>query len=187
MENDFKLSEDQPISKACHDQGLTHYADVFNYVKALPYGRTSNRGDFRLVLQEHKGTCSTKHALLKAIALENSYTALELYLGIFKMNAVNTPKIRPVLEYYELEYIPEAHCYLKHNNTITDLTFSTNNSTSFLDDLLHEETIIPDQIGDYKVRMHQSYIKFWIEDNKLRYNFEQLWNIREICIKTFSE
>jgi hypothetical protein len=36
----------------------------------LRYGRNADRADFRLVLSEGRGICSTKHALLAAVAFE---------------------------------------------------------------------------------------------------------------------
>ena len=189
MDKSIKLSPAQPLSKMCLDLGLSNFEAVFNFVKALPYGRTKNRDDYTQVLLERKGTCSTKHAFLKAIAIENNIDDLKLCLGIFEMNAANTPKIKSILEQYQLQYIPEAHCYLKHNDTIIDITFNSDHKTkpSFSETLLYEVYIEPRQIGAYKVTFHKSFLKTWIKNEQLRFSLKQLWNIREACILALSE
>ncbi|WP_460219054.1 hypothetical protein [Psychroserpens sp. MEBiC05023] len=186
MDKSFKLNPNQPFSNLCVHKGLDNFLSVFNYVKQLPYGRPSDRSNYSLVLSESKGTCSTKHAFLKAIAIENNFEDLNLCLGIFKMNAENTPKIKQILEQHQLDYIPEAHCYLKYQGDIIDITFESEN-TSFHDVLLYEEVILPDQIGAYKVRLHQAYLKSWITKDNLLLNFENIWAIREACILKISE
>ncbi|OUS00863.1 hypothetical protein A9Q86_08915 [Flavobacteriales bacterium 33_180_T64] len=187
MDKNFKLSKRHSLSKLCIEKGHTDFDSLFNYIKQLPYGRNSNRGDYTLVLKENKGTCATKHAFLKAIALENNFDALKLYLGIFKMNAINTPKIASILKANHLKYIPEAHCYLKHCNNLLDITFGTENHTSFRNTLLYENAISPEQIGNYKINLHQTFLKTWIKKEQLHLSFEDLWNIRESCIIAISE
>ncbi|WP_298757321.1 hypothetical protein [uncultured Psychroserpens sp.] len=187
MEKSFNLSGRQPLTKVCLDRGLTDFKSVFNYVKQLPYGRTTNRSDYRQVLKELKGTCSTKHALLKAIAIENGIDDIQLYLGVFEMNARNTPKIKTVLKEYKLDYIPEAHCYLKLNGEILDITFNNDYTPSFENTLIYEVAIEPEQIGDYKVDFHKSFLKTWIKNENLRISFNQLWKIREACILAISQ
>jgi hypothetical protein len=187
MDKSFNLNEAKPLSKRCIDKDLRDFKSVFNYVKQLPYGRNTNRSNYTLILKENKGTCSTKHAFLKAIAIENNIDNLELYLGVFKMNATNTPKIKSILETHQLDYIPEAHCYLKYNNELLDITFNRDDSPSFVDTLLYEITIKPEQIGEYKISFHKSFLKTWIRSEHLRISFNQLWDIREECISKISE
>ncbi|MDG5491876.1 hypothetical protein [Psychroserpens sp. SPM9] len=187
MVRNFKLSKHKLLSKACISRELTDFSSVYNHIKSLPYGRTTNRSDYASVLSEHKGTCSTKHAFLKAIAIENDVEDLKLFLGIFKMNALNTPKLKSILESYNLNYIPEAHCYLKYHHQILDLTFGTDTHPAFVATLMYETSIIPEQIGDYKVELHQSYLKSWLDNEELDMSFDELWSIREACIAEISE
>ncbi|MGB3607335.1 MAG: hypothetical protein WA775_10855 [Psychroserpens sp.] len=188
MDKSFKLSTDFPLSKRVNALGLETFNDVLQWVKALPYGRNSNRSDYRLLLTQGLGTCSTKHAFLKAIALENNFEDLELILGIFRMNAINTPKIKSILDLHSLPFIPEAHCYLKYKAQIIDITFNGKKERStFEETLLCEEIILPDDIGDYKINKHRSYLKSWIKTQKLTFNIDQLWSIREACIQKISE
>lgn len=43
-------------------------------------------------------------------------------LGVFTMNAKNTPAIKDVLKKYKLKYIPEAHNYFRAYNYILAYT-----------------------------------------------------------------
>nr|WP_321245516.1 hypothetical protein [uncultured Psychroserpens sp.] len=189
MVKNFKLSQKESLSKQCVSLGLTDFDAVYNYMKQLPYGRNSNRSNYKLVLKENKGTCSTKHAFLKAVAIENNTEDLKLCLGIFKMNRDNTPKISAVLDRYQLDYIPEAHCYLKVSDTIKDITFndSHNELPAFAQSLLHEEFILPEHIGEYKVNLHQTFLKSWIIKENIPLTFDELWKVRELCIAQLSK
>lgn len=178
----FPLSLDAPLSKLLLDEQITDFQSAIAYIHQLPYGRTSDRSDYRLILLENKGTCSTKHAFLKQLAIENHQEAVELYIGIYQMNETNTKGVGSVLSKYNLSYIPEAHTYLNINGNLLDITRTTENNTSFEDSLLTEQQILPHQIGDFKVNWHQNFLKQWIADEQLPYSFKEIWNIREECI-----
>ena len=178
----FQLSKSKVLSKLVIDLGMTSFFDLYKHVHQLPYGRNSNRYDLELVIKEEMGTCSSKHAFLKQVAIENNFDKLSLWIGIYKMNAKNTTGINSVLEKHNLDYIPEAHCYLKHDNRRYDITFPESTSLKFEDFLLIEEEIIPEQIGLYKVNMHQDYLKKWIKTSNIAYSFEDIWKVRENCI-----
>jgi hypothetical protein len=59
-----------PLSADIVARGANDLRAAGRYLQTLPYGRTADRADFRTVLREGKGTCSTKHALLASIADE---------------------------------------------------------------------------------------------------------------------
>jgi hypothetical protein len=140
-----------------------------------------------LIIPENKGTCSTKHAFLKQLAVESKEVAVKLYIGIYQMNEVNTKGVGSVLNNYNLDYIPEAHTYLKINGNLLDITRTAENEASFEDSLLLEQEILPHQIADYKVQWHQNYLNQWISDEQLPYSFKEIWKIREDCILAMSE
>ena len=182
----FILNSKHPLSKSCIEQGFTDFASVCHFVQQLPYGRNTNRSDFTSIIQENKGTCSTKHAFLKALALENNAQRIKLCLGIYKMKESNTKGIGAVLTKYNLEYIPEAHTYLKHENNICDFTRIEQSLLSFNNDLLIEEEILPHQIGEYKINVHRAFIKDWIVSENSPYSLNEIWTIREACIAQLS-
>jgi len=85
MEKAFNFNlNNKPLSKACKTLGLQNFLEVCDYVKLLPYGRNTDRKNYTSILKEQKGTCATKHAFLKQIAIENKQDGIKLYLGIYK-------------------------------------------------------------------------------------------------------
>ena len=88
------------------------FEETINLVRRIPYGRNANRDDFSLVISENKGTCSSKHAYLKQFANDNNVPNVRLFIGLYKMTEQNT-NISNILSLNNLEYLPEAHCYLK--------------------------------------------------------------------------
>lgn len=155
-------------------------------VKNIPYGRNSNRTDFSLVISENKGTCSSKHAFLKDFANKKNIPNVDLIIGIYKMNEANT-KIGSILKENNLEYLPEAHCYLKINGKVTDITNPNSDFEKLRNDILEEICIEPNQVVDFKVKYHQNFLKNWITENQIPFTFEEIWNIREKCIQKLSE
>jgi len=164
-----------------------NFEELIEKVKRIPYGRNSNRYDFSLVLSENKGTCSSKHAFLKDFADNNDIENVKLFTGIFKMNEVNTPKLGDLLSKNTIDYIPEAHCYLKINGIPLDVTTSESFYDKIKEEILEEIEIIPKQVSNFKVDYHKAFLKKWIEETNQNYTFEKIWKIREQCIQKLSE
>ena len=163
-----------------------NWIEFVEYIRRIPYGRSSVRGDLALVISENKGTCSSKHALLKQVADENNIPDVKLILGIYKMNKLNTPGIGTTLDKSKLEYIPEAHCYLMIKDQRVDYTNVNSNIQKVEKDLLSELEIEPDQITDFKVKYHQKFLSDWLEKEGHTISFTQLWKLRELCIQKLS-
>ena len=164
-----------------------NFKELIDKVKNLPYGRNTNRYDFSLVLSENKGTCSSKHAFLKDFADKNEIENVKLYIGIFKMNEVNTQKLGDLLTKNNIKYIPEAHCYLKINQIPVDVTTSDSFYDKIKHDIIEEIEIIPNQVSDFKVEYHKAFLKKWIKETNQNNTFEEIWRIREECISKLSE
>ena len=164
-----------------------NFDELINKVKNIPYGRNTNRYDFSLVLSENKGTCSSKHALLKDFADKNEIENVKLFIGIFKMDEVNTPKLGDLLSKNNINYIPEAHCYLKINQIAVDATTSDSFYDKIKHDIMEEIEIIPNQVSDFKVEYHKSFLKKWITETNQNNTFEEIWEIREQCISKLSQ
>ena len=163
-----------------------NFEELIDKVKNLPYGRNANRYDFSLVLSENKGTCSSKHAFLKDFADKNEIENVKLYIGIFKMNEVNTPKLGDLLSRNNIKYIPEAHCYLKINQIPVDATTSDSFYDKIKQDIMEEIEILPNQVSDFKVEYHKAFLKKWITKTNQNNTFEEIWEIREQCIEKLS-
>jgi hypothetical protein len=179
----FPIESGKPISDRFLQHHIIDFSSAIMYVRDLPYKRNSRKDHPPIVLEEQGGTCSTKHALLKVLADENRPGEVKLIMGIFKMNAENTKAVKEILEKYQLEYIPEAHNYLKMGNKIIDATKRSFADTLFAKDLLDEEEISFHQVGNYKVEKHRAYLDDWLTQNpRIPYHLPRLWEIREECI-----
>ncbi|MGO9604996.1 MAG: hypothetical protein ACLQAT_16690 [Candidatus Binataceae bacterium] len=147
------------VTRAFFGIGVRDYRAAARHLNHLPYGRNSSRTETLAVLREGHGTCSTKHALLKELAIEQKLE-VALVIGIYEMTERNTPGVGRVLEKYRLAYMPEAHCYLRYREDRVDVTRALADGPSEpIARFLHEEEIVPPQVGDYKVGRHQSFIR----------------------------
>ncbi len=181
------LTSTDNLTKTALEYGIKTWSELIDFVKHLPYGRNSNREDLSLVIKEGRGTCSSKHALLKTIADHNKVENVRLILGMYRMNHLNTPKIGTVILQAGLDYIPEAHCYIKINNQRVDITNSNSDIEKLTGDIMYEMEINPTQVGTFKVEYHKEYLKNWISENEIELDFDSVWKIREQCIKRLSE
>lgn len=168
------------LTKIATGQGIDNWNSLLRHVQDLPYGRNVSRSDFGLVLSEAKGSCSSKHALLKSVADENGIPA-KLMLGIYRMHKGNTG-IGSVLDHSGLDYVPEAHCYLKFGNNRFDFTNPHSDISRIESEILEEIEIEPHQVIDFKVGFHRDFIKKWRISEKITVDFETVWNLREKCI-----
>jgi len=176
-----------PLTTLAHSKGIETWDTLLSYISALPYGRNSSRTDFSTVLREGKGTCSSKHALVKAIAIENTLDTVKLILCLYRMTPENTPGIGSSIEQTGLDYIPEAHCYLSIQGQSIDLTTPHSSLSRIESAIIQELEILPDQVGSFKVDYHKDYIRQWILDEGLALSFEEVWEVREACIEALSE
>lgn len=185
---DFDIKSMGQISKEFTDRNIVTFKQASLFIKQLAYGRNADKNNLATVFTDNCGTCSTKHALLKRLADENEFEKVKLIVGLFKMNKKNTPQVSSTLQKYNLEYIPEAHCYLKFEDQIIDLTKLNSKPTDFLDELIEEIEILPEQITDFKVNYHKNYLASWLDKNKqINLSLNELWEIREECIQKLSD
>jgi hypothetical protein len=76
----------------------------------------------------------------------------------------NTPGIGHVLEEHHLTCIPEAHCYLVHQDRRVDVTRNLDDrELEPIAAFLIEEEIATEQIGEYKRRWHQTFMRQWLQ------------------------
>ena len=106
---------------------------------------------------------------------------------MYRMNNLNTPKIGETILESGLEYIPEAHCYLKLNNQRIDITNYNSDIENLICDIIEEIEIEPEQVNTFKVDYHKKYIQNWVIENEVKMDFEKIWKIREQCIKKLEQ
>ena len=185
---DFEIHASGKISGLFLFRNLATFQKAAHFIKHLPYGRNKNKEDVARLLSDGYGTCSTKHALLKQLADENGFTEVRLILGMFKMNAGNTPAIAETLSKHGLQYMPEAHCYLKVGAAYMDCTKKTSDPEDFLNDLLEEREISPGQISSFKIDYHKKFLERWVRHHReIDMTVDELWQIREQCIKDLED
>lgn len=168
--------------------GIEDLRSAAKYLKSLPYVRNTRPDDPLIVLTEERGTCSTKHALLRRLAVEQDLD-MALVLGVYEMAEQNTPGVGDVLRKYGLAALPEAHCYVRMAGRRIDVTRASDRSSSAaIPHFLHEEDIDPAQITDYKIALHKGFLLKWIVGNPGLggWQLADLWNIREECIAALS-
>lgn len=62
---DFKIEPKGKISDDFLKRRITNFHQAINYIQNLDHGRNSNKDDLSTIFIDNKGTCSTKHAVLK--------------------------------------------------------------------------------------------------------------------------
>ena len=186
MHTDYLLNSKDELTNLAKSKGINSWNELTQFVKNLPYGRNENRTDFRLVFSEMKGTCSSKHALLKCISDLNDIPDVKLIIGIYRMSESNTPQIGTELSKNGIEFIPEAHCYLKIKGKRIDLTSKKSAFEKIEKDIIEEKEIEPAQIGEFKVDYHIKFLKSWLKETKSKLGFDGLWLIREKCVKNLA-
>jgi hypothetical protein len=179
---DRSFSVGGPFTVLFRAAGVHDFAGAARHLLALPYGRIADRNKFWLVLEEGRGTCTTKHALLAELAREQQID-VDLRLSIYEMNERNTPGVGRVLSAHGLDYIPEAYCFLRYKSGRIDIT-GVPAGAEPIDHFLHEETITVEQIGEYKIDFHQRFLRDWIArtDAVRGRSLDEVWRIREACL-----
>jgi len=174
------------VSRLAGSHGLNTFAAAVYHVQNLPYGRTTERSDYRLVLSEGRGTCSSKHALLAALARENGL-AVHLILGVYEMTEANTPGIGGELSKHGLPSIPEAHCYLLVRDGVIDVTMPEGSPSGAERRFLREEAISPEDISTYKTAVHRRVLDDWLRAmGRAELELDAAWAIRDACIAALS-
>lgn len=187
VKKNFDITSKLPVSKLFTDRHIVNFADACTFIKNLPYGRNANKNDLTTIFADNCGTCSTKHALLKQLAIENNADFVCLKLALFNMNGDNTPEIAQTLDQYGLQYIPEAHNYLTVNGQFVDCTKQNSPQDKIMANLYNEIEIEPKQITGFKVSYHQTFLKDWLLNNPdITFDLAELWSIREKCIADLS-
>lgn len=176
-----------PLSALYLEQGVETFKDATHWTHQLSYGRNSDRSDYLLIFEEGKGTCSTKHAALAALA-EECGLPIQLKMVICELNRDLDHRVAPLLELLGVEFLPEGHCYLNTPEGERDYTFPNQEPFPKVK-VIKEYTITPEEIGKRKEDLHQQFIKNWIEqtDFRIPMTLNKLWKMREEWISSLSQ
>ncbi len=185
---DFELTSSESYSTSFRNKGINSFNEACDFVAQLPYGRNTNREDFGLVLSEGKGTCSSKHALLATLALENGHPEIELIAGVFLMNGETHSKLTDFFSNKAYPAIPECHCYLRFKGERFDFTDTSNGLERIAPKLVREQRIDPNQVSDWKIMIHKHYLEGWLKRNPaFGMSLDEIWKDREEAIALLSQ
>lgn len=176
----FELSDTSWFTRQIRSGGIERFDALCAVVAAAPYGRVNDQNDPLAVLVENRGTCSTKHRLLAAVAQASDRPDIRLIVGIYRMSEANTPGVEAVLTAAGLPYILEAHCYLESENQRFDFTGLRAGSASVFSALVSEHNVPVESLAQEKAVLHRAALNAWAPGFGL--SFEQAWSIREACI-----
>lgn len=181
---DFPICDRGVLSAQLLAEGIHNFHQAIRHMSQLPYGRISDNKDLSLILTEKRGTYTAKHAFLVKLARENNVRDVKLTLTVIHMHECHTAGVKSILSRHGLPTFPEARGYLKYDGHLFDVCAGTVLDESFADYLIAEIEIEPQQIGRFKTKYHQKFIKNWLQIEKLhkRWTPEDIWKIREECI-----
>jgi len=180
------IAYDDPMTLDIIESGCVTWEDLVRSVRNFKYGRGVDRSNFNQVWYQRMGTCSTKHGFLYQVAKTNGFDNVKLIIGMYLMNAHNTPKVAKVLSESGLKEIPEAHCYLKVDENYLDATSNNSSYDDFSSDLLEEMIVEPEFLIHQKVDYHREFIKQWVAQGNSDKSSDELWFTREKCIQALS-
>ena len=180
-ELDFEIVGGGPLAEEVRRHGFDHFLMLAEHVRQLPYGRPSCARDVSTVLEERRGTCSSKHRLLAAVAHECGHPEVDLVVGLYAMSERNTPGVGVVLEGAGFVSIPEAHCYLRLGDRRHDFTGLSTGASSPFEALLSEHLVPLAHLPEEKARLHHDAIRVWSASHGLP--FADAWALREACIQ----
>lgn len=182
---DFLIPNAGPISLATKLRGYGSFLAVSEAVRALPYGRVKDPESALATLEEGRGTCSTKHRFLAALAHECGHTGVVLMLGLYEMCEANTPGVGAVLAAAGFSGIPEAHCYLMHDGRRYDFTGLPSGPASVFEALFEERSVSPDELVSTKAAYHRCALTKWARAHGIEP--DRAWAIRENCIELLAD
>ncbi len=138
---DTKIEPAGPMSHRFLEMGVATFAEACRRIHEMPYGYNSDREDPLILFKEGKGTCTTKHLVIGELAGELGIP-VEKHIGIYAMTEAIVAGTDPILEKYELPYIPMIHCFLIYDRYRVDLTEGNRNGKNQpIDDFLHTEKV----------------------------------------------
>lgn len=179
----FEITASSPLARGIRGFGITTFAQLVQHVSTIPYGRTTSHLPLA-TLVENRGTCSSKHRLLAEVAREFQQFQVALVVGIYEMSEDNTPGVGVVLDAAGLASIPEAHCYLKVDDSRFDFTGLPAGLKSPFQSLVSETVVSPVQLIEDKKRLHLGILQTWADGHDL--SLDDAWAIREACIAELS-
>lgn len=131
------------ISKKFLELGITSFKDACEYVHNQEYGYITDYDDEMIFFKENRGTCTTKHGVIAALAEELN---IPLYknVGVYKFTEEISTGANEIMIKYNVPYAPMVHCFLVYDKYRFDLTEGNNNGKkTSIEEFIHTEKVIP--------------------------------------------
>ena len=131
------------MSKKFLELGIKSFKEACEYIHNVEYGYNTNYNDDMILFKENKGTCTTKHAVIAALAEELNIPLFK-YVGVYKFTEDISKGAEEILKKYQLPYAPMVHCFLVYDKYRFDLTEGNNNGKKKdLEEFIHIEKVEP--------------------------------------------
>jgi hypothetical protein len=156
---DTRILKGKRVSNEFLILGIDAFLDACEYVHRLPYGYNSDRDDLLILFKERMGTCTTKHAVIAALAKELGLP-IEKHLGIYAMTEQIVTGTDEILIRFNLPYIPMVHCFLVFESHRVDLTEGNRNGKNrSIDVFFHTEPVKPNISAKEEYLLYRSALK----------------------------
>jgi hypothetical protein len=123
---DKRITGGKTVSDMFLNLGVESFIPACRYVQALPYGYNTDRDDLMILFKENKGTCTTKHAVIAALAEELDLPIVK-NVGIYAMTEEIVTGTNEILDKHKLPYVPMIHCFLVYGRYRVDLSEDNDN------------------------------------------------------------
>lgn len=144
---DFTIAPAGMISEQFLNMHIPTFTAACKYVHQLPYGYNIDRDAPMGLFKENKGTCTTKHAVIATLALEQDYP-IHKNIGIYAMTEVLVSGTDTILDKFALPYLPMVHCFLVYKTFRVDLTEGNlNGKNSSIEAFIYTTKVAPDISG----------------------------------------
>ena len=123
---DQRIDASGPVAQRFLELGIDKFVAACRFVHELPYGYNSDRDDPMILFREKFGSCTTKHAVIAALASELELP-IKKFIGIYAMTEAIVAGTDPILAKYGLPCVPMVHCFLVYGDFRVDLTEGNHN------------------------------------------------------------
>lgn len=163
--------------------GFADFAQLALHVRALPCESQGWSADPLAVLRDGRGTAGAKHRLLAGVAQQCGHPEVVLTVGIYEMNAVNSPAVATLLADACVPFIPESHSYLTVDHQRFDFSGRPPPASSLASPfavILEEHFVMPDDLAERQRQAHQRALSRWADRNGL--SSEAAWALHQACL-----
>lgn len=171
------------VAQAFLNHHLRTFRQACQWIKDLPYGSNSSTEDSLILFAEKRGTCTTKHGIVARLAQE---LGLNVYknLGFYRLNDEIVSGVSALIQPYDLDFIPQTHCFLEYGEFRIDLTEGNcNGKNKTIEDYDFVVRVSPDLTRAEEEQYYLSYLNqyFTIEPQLAVVGIQTILKLLEVC------